>query len=138
MYALSEEDMKELIRKVKEGEDVDISRYKKRSRARSAINEKKQCRAKRADGKQCSRARREGEDYCGTHIKGCPHGRYKTKEEDKEELKLSLIEYKGIVYHIDLKKGEVYSTEDILNKSISPKIVGEYIDEKVILKKKSK
>ena len=138
MYALSEEDMKELIRKVKEGEDVDISRYKKRSRARSAINEKKQCRAKRADGKQCSRARREGEDYCGTHIKGCPHGRYKTKEEDKAELKLSLIEYKGIVYHIDLKKGEVYSTEDILNKSISPKIVGEYIDEKVILKKKSK
>ena len=70
---------------MKEGEDVDISRYKKRSRARSAINEKKQCRAKRADGKQCSRARREGEDYCGTHIKGCPHGRYKTKEDDKED-----------------------------------------------------
>ena len=138
MYVLSDEDMKSIISKVKEGEEVDISKYKKRSRARSAINEKKQCRAKRADGKQCSRSRKDGKDYCGTHIKGCPHGRYKTKEEDKEELKLSLIEYKGIVYHIDLKKRDVYSTEDILNKSIEPKIVGEYIEDKVILKKKSK
>ena len=79
MYILTEKQMDELITSVKEDSDYNITQYKKRSRTKNEVNKNKQCRAKRADGKQCSRQRKDGEDFCGTHIKGCPHGTYKKK-----------------------------------------------------------
>lgn len=111
-------------------------RNKKRSRVRNEVNKKKQCRACRADGKQCSRQRKDGEDFCGTHIKGCPHGKYKITEDHKDELKLSIIEYLGIMYYIDLNTRKVYSTEDVLNKKNDPEVIGTYDnDNKVNIKK---
>ena len=126
--------MNELIKRIKEGEDIDVSKYKKRSRSRSLVKSKNRCNAKRADGEQCSRQRKDGELYCGTHIKGCPHGRYEIKAV-KEELKLTIKEYKGIAYYIDLKRGDVYSAEDIKNKCPAPRVVGEYKDGTVEIKK---
>ena len=134
MYVLSEVQMNELISDIKEGVEIDVSKYKKRSRSRSLVKSKNRCSAKRADGAQCSRQRKDGALYCGTHIKGCPHGRYEIKAV-KEELKLTIKEYKGIAYYINLERGEVYSSEDIKNKCTVPRVVGEYKDGVVRIKK---
>ena len=111
----------------------DISKYKKRSRSKNEVDKQKQCRAKRADGKQCSRQRKDGEDFCGTHIKGCPHGTYKIKENKDEEVKLTIIEYKGIPYYVHLKTGDVYASEDIMNRRVGV-VVGYYDGEVVKIK----
>ena len=134
MYVLSDVQMSELISRIKEGEEIDVSKYKKRCRSRSLVKSDNRCSAKRADGAQCSRQRKDGALYCGTHIKGCPHGRYEIKAV-KEELKLTIKEYMGIAYYIDLERGEVYSSEDIQNKCSVPRVVGEYKDGEVKIKK---
>jgi len=131
MYVLTEKQMDELITSVKEGSDYNITQYKKRSRTKNEVNKNKQCRAKRADGKQCSRQRKDGEDFCGTHIKGCPHGTYKKKKSSTEELKLSIIEYKGIPYYVDLSTGNVYASEEIMSKDKELVVVGKYDGVKV-------
>ena len=41
----------------------------------------------------------------------------------------------GIAYYIDLERGEVYSSEDIQNKCSVPRVVGEYKDGEVKIKK---
>tara|TARA_Y100000739_G_scaffold226961_1_gene235519 strand:+ start:316 stop:732 length:417 start_codon:yes stop_codon:yes gene_type:complete len=134
MYILTEKQMDELITSVKEDSDYNITQYKKRSRTKNEVNKNKQCRAKRADGKQCSRQRKDGEDFCGTHIKGCPHGTYKKKESSTEELKLSIIEYKGIPYYVDLSTGNVYASEEIMRKDRVSVVVGKYDGVKVEIK----
>lgn len=134
MFVLNEGQMNELVSDIKEGLEIDVSKYKKRSRSKSLVKSKNRCSAKRADGAQCSRQRKEGELYCGTHIKGCPHGKYEIKAV-KEELKLTIKEYMGIAYYIDLDKGDVYSSEDVKNKCAVPRIVGKYKDGVVEIKK---
>lgn len=136
MYIFTEKQITDLINEIKDGKMVDISKYKKRSRTKNEVNKQRQCRAKRADGKQCSRQRKEGKEFCGTHIKGCPHGTYKLKEQEKEELKLSIIDYKGIAYYIDLKTGEVYSSESVMKGGEGAEVIGMY-DGSVVIEKKS-
>ena len=46
----------------------------KRKRTRNNVSLSDRCCACRANGEQCSRRKREGYDFCGTHIKGTPHG----------------------------------------------------------------
>ena len=53
----------------------------------------------------------------------------------KEVLKLTIKEYKGIAYYIDLVKGDVYSSEDIKNKCAVQRVVGYYKDGEVQIKK---
>ena len=126
--------MCELVSVMREGGEIDVSKYKKRRRSRSLVKNKYRCSAKRADGMQCSRQRKDGELYCGTHIKGCPHGQYEIKKDEKEELKLTIREYKGIAYYIDFEKGDVYSSEDIKNGDV-PRVIGKYKDGEVKIKK---
>src|SRR6056300_1938412 len=46
----------------------------KRKRVKNTIPETNRCNAKRASGEQCTRRKKEGCEYCGTHVKGTPHG----------------------------------------------------------------
>ena len=46
----------------------------KRKRIKNSIPCLNRCSAKRADGDQCTRRRKDGCDFCGTHAKGTPHG----------------------------------------------------------------
>ena len=62
------------------------------------------------------------------------HGRYEIKTV-KDELKLTIKEYKGIAYYIDLERGDVYSSEDVKKKCAVPRIVGKYKDGEVQIKK---
>jgi hypothetical protein len=48
--------------------------YSKRKRVKTNVPLYEKCLAKCANGDQCSRRKNKDVDYCGTHIKGCPHG----------------------------------------------------------------
>lgn len=48
--------------------------FSKRKRLQNAIPVTNRCSAKRANGDQCTRRRRDDSEYCGTHYKSAPHG----------------------------------------------------------------
>jgi len=113
--------------KIKVGKDD----FMKRKRVKSIVPIYDRCCAKRASGEQCTRRKKEGESYCGTHIKGTPHS---VMEENVAEpstpknVKVDIWaqDIKGIIYYID-KVGNVYDTEDIMKIDKYPKrIIAKY------------
>ena len=99
----------------------------KKKRIKNAIPGCNRCIAKRATGEQCTRKQKEGYEYCGTHVKGVPHGIVTTNEEVQQENELVRSEVvakdiHGIVYYVDTFNN-VYKTEDILNQVKNPQII---------------
>ena len=98
----------------------------KRKRIKNSIPSNNRCNAKRANGEQCTRRRKEDCEFCGTHAKGAPHGYYNDNSDGSEasEKKVEVIaeEILGIVYYID-GENNVYRTEDILENKINPKVI---------------
>jgi hypothetical protein len=52
----------------------------KRKRIKNSIPSLNRCNAKRANGEQCTRRRKDKCEFCGTHVKGTPHGLIQTTE----------------------------------------------------------
>ena len=99
--------------------------FMKRKRVKSIVPIYDRCCAKRASGEQCTRRKKEGEGYCGTHIKGRPHGCVNQAEEQfvtNKKVEVWIREIKGIVYYVDANKN-VYDPEDILANKINPRII---------------
>ena len=48
--------------------------FLKRKRVKNVVPYFDRCSAKRANNEQCTRRKKEGDQFCGTHIKGTPHG----------------------------------------------------------------
>lgn len=112
-----------------EGISLDKEDFQKRKRIKNMVPHFDRCVANRANGEQCTRRKQPECDYCGTHIKGTPHGKI-SNENNKEKPTTSKIEVfvqeiKGINYYID-KNGNVYSTEDIISNSKTPSIIAKY------------
>jgi|UniRef100_A0A6C0IMD4 hypothetical protein len=100
----------------------------KRKRIKNSIPGLNRCSAKRADGDQCTRRRKDECDYCGTHVKGTPHGLVTNDipeiEQDKR-VEVYAKEINGIVYHLD-NFCNVYKTEDIMKEEKNPEIIYKY------------
>ena len=64
--------------------------FMKRKRVKNTVPYFERCKAKRASGEQCTRRRKtdEGDScmFCGTHIKGTPHGVVTSSEENVESI----------------------------------------------------
>lgn len=106
--------------------------FQKRKRVKNFVPMYDRCCARRAEGEQCTRRRKEGSEYCGTHLKGTPHG---IMDETQEEQKIATTkidvwaqDIQGIVYYID-KCDNVYDTHDILKNVTNPKIIAKYTKE---------
>ena len=102
--------------------------FSKRKRVKNVVPFFDRCCAKRATGEQCTRKKKDESEYCGTHMKGTPHGVIDLQEENKttiQKIEVWVQEIKGIIYHID-KFGNVYSSEDIVLNKNNPKIIGKY------------
>ena len=102
--------------------------FQKRKRVKNMVPQFDRCGAKRANGDQCSRRKQTGCEYCGTHIKGTPHGEVEAEAvEQKKQIKIEVFvqEIQGINYYID-KSGNVYKTEDIISNSKNPAIIAKY------------
>lgn len=110
--------------------------FVKRKRTKNTISYFDRCCAKRSNGEQCTRKKKENFEYCGTHIKGVPHGIVENDETDNNDTKNStqtthkievwVQDIKGIMYYID-KNGNVYQAEDIVMNKLNPKIIAKYI-----------
>jgi hypothetical protein len=95
----------------------------KRKRVKNSIPTQNRCNAKRANGEQCTRKRKDGCEFCGTHAKGVPYGL--SAEECAvctKQIDVFATDIMGIVYYID-KFNNVYKTEDILEKKTDPSII---------------
>jgi len=102
----------------------------KRKRIKNSIPDLNRCDAKRANGEQCTRRRKEGCEYCGTHAKGTPNGMMKTTDvsvnkDGLQSVEVFAQEIFGIVYYID-NNCNVYKTEDILSSKQNPEIIAKY------------
>ena len=106
-----------------------VEDFSKRKRIKNIVPRCERCCAKRANDYQCTRKRRDGSMFCGTHIKGTPHGTIENVSKENVPLKqIELIahEIKGIIYYLD-NNGNVYKTEDVLHNKVNPCIIARYI-----------
>lgn len=103
--------------------------FAKRKRVKNAVNLNDRCCAKRASCEQCTRRKKDGYEYCGTHLKGTPHGICDNNEEDVKpqgyKVEVWVQDIQGIVYYID-KNNNVYQAEDIIVNKVNPKIIAKY------------
>ena len=108
---------------------VDKNDFVKRKRVKNSIPEDNRCMARRANGEQCTRRRKDAScDFCGTHSKGTPHGLIDSSEEDlhkNQTMEVFAQEIKGIVYYID-HFHNVYNTEDVMKQKQNPDIIGKW------------
>jgi hypothetical protein len=105
--------------------------FMKRRRVKNSVPVENRCNAKRANGEQCTRKRREDCEFCGTHYKGTPHGIATSADSDgsgsNDSITLEVFaeEIGGIVYYID-KFRNVYKTDDILQSRMNPSIIAKW------------
>jgi hypothetical protein len=103
--------------------------FQKRKRVKNFVPIFDRCCAKRASDEQCTRRRKDGSEYCGTHMKGTPHGIVDIQGEPKnttQKVEVWVQEIQGIAYHID-KNLNVYQAEDIISNTLNPKIIAKYV-----------
>lgn len=107
---------------------LDKNDFAKRKRVKNIVPIFERCCAKRASDEQCTRRRKEGSEYCGTHLKGTPHGTYDNvnNQNNTQKIEVWAEDIQGIVYYID-KFGNVYEPEDIISNKINPKIIAKYV-----------
>jgi hypothetical protein len=118
------------------------SDFQKRKRAKNIIPQQEKCIAKRANGVQCTRRRKQSDVLmCGTHLKGTPHGvcseddTHNTNDTNVNYAQKNILqttkveiwiqEIKGINYYID-NVNNVYRTEDIISNKQNPDIIAKW------------
>jgi hypothetical protein len=105
--------------------------FQKRKRVKNFVPMFDRCCAKRASNEQCTRRRKDDSEYCGTHLKGTPHGIVDNLNEPKnttQKVEVQAQDIQGIIYYID-KNNNVYQAEDIISNKINPKIIAKYVKE---------
>ena len=103
--------------------------FQKRKRVKNFVPIFDRCCAKRASGEQCTRKKKDDGEFCGTHMKGTPHGIMDNQQENKfttQKIEVWAQDIQGIIYYID-KNGNVYQTDDIIVNKINPKIIAKYV-----------
>jgi hypothetical protein len=107
--------------------------FMKRRRVKNTVPMENRCNAKRANGEQCTRKRREDCEFCGTHYKGTPHGiasqedgNENTNSNESVTLEVFAEEIGGIVYYIDKFKN-VYKTDDVLQSKLNPGVIAKWV-----------
>jgi hypothetical protein len=99
----------------------------KRKRVKNVLPVIDRCVACRANGEQCTRRRKEENEYCGTHVKNRPYGIITNMSNIQNTVLVSLRveEVNGIIYHVD-ELNNVYHNEDIISKVDTPRIIGKF------------
>ena len=103
--------------------------FQKRKRVKNFVPVFDRRCAKRASDEQCTRRKKDGCEFCGTHLKGTPHGVVDESNEPKnntQKVDVWAQDIQGIVYYID-KNMNVYQAEDIISNKVNPKIIAKYV-----------
>lgn len=102
--------------------------FQKRKRIKNNVPDYNRCIALKCNGERCSRKQKSSDtNFCGTHMKGAPHGTIEKESQvpKKQKVQLWLEEINGISRYID-ENFNVYSSEDIINSRENPRIIGKY------------
>lgn len=102
--------------------------FSKRKRVKSIVPHYLRCNAKRANGEQCTRKKKDDSCYCGTHDKNRPHGIITCGECNEETLTKMAVwpqEINGILYYID-DFGNIYKSEEIISNIVNPNVIAKY------------
>lgn len=103
--------------------------FLKRKRVKNVVHLSDRCCAKRASGEQCTRRKKTDCEYCGTHMKGTPHGVCDNEGDNKplgQKVEVWAQDIQGIIYYID-KVDNVYQVEDIIVNKVNPKVIAKYV-----------
>ena len=120
--------MNDLLRNISDFPALELTKddFKRRVRTKTIIPSYERCCALRLNGEQCTRKNKANERFCGTHLKGLPYGKiqdYPQLAQDKIEIHME--EICGIHQYIDTK-GNIYSSEDILNSIPNPRVISHW------------
>ena len=122
---------KQLISFVYDYEKLKLGKedFMKRKRVKNIVPSQHRCHAKRANGEQCTRKKKVGCDYCGTHTKGAPNSIMDDGTNENLAVKTSqqsvnvwVQNIKGIEYFIDANNN-VYKHEDVIENATNPQII---------------
>jgi len=122
----------QLIQYIYDYERINLTKedFMKRKRVKNTVHLADRCCAKRANGEQCTRRRKDDTtEFCGTHLKGTPHGICCSEDLNKptgQKIEVWAQDFQGIIYFID-KNYNVYQTEDIIQGKSNPKIIAKYV-----------
>ena len=116
--------------------EITSSDLKKRKRIKNNVPHYDLCIAKRANGDQCTRRKKviadtstdEDNMYCGTHIKGTPHGIVTNEiklQNPHTKVEIWVTDIKGICYYID-DNNNVYNHSDIQSNKLKPGIIAKW------------
>lgn len=96
---------------------------KKRIRTKTLIATFERCCALRSNHEQCTRKSKKDSVYCGTHLKSQPNGVVDMEPKTMDtKLDVWLEDINGVHQYTD-KEGNIYSSEDILQKVTFPRII---------------
>ena len=131
MGILNNEEVNKLIHYIYDYDRLIFNKedFMKRKRVKNFVPIFDRCCAKRATGEQCTRRKKDGCEYCGTHTKGTPHGIIDNNNEVKvntQKIEVWAQDIQGIIYYID-KFNNVYQAEDIVVNKVNPKIIAKYL-----------
>ena len=111
-----------------------------KKRNRRILDNSIRCMGRKIDGKQCTRSRLEGEDFCKSHKDNLPHGRYddpnyEPKEKGRRGRKKKSVDYTGdnyIATHLEMINGVQYLVDEkglVFSYNIeSPVFIGQKMD----------
>lgn len=125
-----------IIKFVYDYDSLEITKedIQKKQRKKNVICVSERCIAKKSSGEQCTRRRKDGIEYCGTHEKGQPHGVISNisgiianEIEQGRKIEVHTEEVNGIVYYID-KENNVYNTDDVFRNLERPRTIGKFVN----------
>ena len=127
---IDDETKAELLQFIYDYKHLEIKKedIQKRTRVKNHVPFHERCRALRANCEQCTRRKKDDAKFCGTHIKGIPHGEIsdtESKEPQFKKIQVWIKEVNGIIRHID-KDGNVYDPQDIYQNIENPKIIAKW------------
>uniref|UniRef100_A0A6C0C4D6 Uncharacterized protein n=1 Tax=viral metagenome TaxID=1070528 RepID=A0A6C0C4D6_9ZZZZ len=100
----------------------------KRKRVKNSVPFNERCCALRANNEQCTRRKKNDDRFCGTHIKGIPHGEISADSQIKDTVKKVEVwaqDIQGIIYFID-SVGNVYDPQQVHENEKNPSIIAKY------------
>ena len=115
---------------------LDKDDFIKRKRVKNVVPYLERCSAKRATDEQCTRRKKEGCEFCGTHTKGVPHGIVSANASgsgsgsgsvsgENRTIEVWAQDISGIMYYIDTNSN-VYAAEDVVGNKLNPQIIARY------------
>lgn len=101
--------------------------FKKRKRIKNKIPVCNRCIAIKSSNTQCTRRKKDNSKFCGTHMKGTPHGTVNNKDTTTvKKITTHTIDINGIYYYVD-DDNNIYDPQDIHKNIKNPKIIDKFI-----------